>query len=116
LEFVGDTTEHPLSEPLALVPLCALYGGVALYLLAHAAFRFRLWRHVSAQRVVVAGLLMALIAPASTVPALAALGILAAVVVGLIALESVRFSDVRQRARHEDEELASASADHPVTD
>ena len=37
------------------------------------------------------------------IPALAALGVLAAVMVCLIALEAVRFSEFRERVRHEDD-------------
>ena len=36
-----------------------MYGGVALYLLAHVAFRYRNVAHVNVQRVVVAVLLIA---------------------------------------------------------
>ena len=52
------------------------------------------------QRVVVAALLIALIPVGNEIPALAALGVLAAVMVGLIALEAVRFSEFRERVRH----------------
>ena len=50
LEYVADTSHHELSDPLATLPLWALYGGTAVYLLAHVAFRFRIWHHVSWQR------------------------------------------------------------------
>ncbi|MBA3690068.1 MAG: low temperature requirement protein A [Actinobacteria bacterium] len=84
-----------------------MYGGVALYLLAHVAFRYRNWQHVTVQRVVVAGVLIALIAVAGLIPALAALGLLTAVMVGLIALEAVRFSEFRDRVRHEEDDDAA---------
>ena len=41
VNYVADTSHHELSDPLATVPLVALYGGVALYLLAHICFRLR---------------------------------------------------------------------------
>jgi len=41
-------------------------------------------------------------------PALAALGSLAAVLVALIALESVWFADARERIRHEDDAAPSS--------
>jgi low temperature requirement protein LtrA len=103
LEYVSDTGHHELSEPLPLLPLCAMFGGVALYLLAHVAFRFRIWRHVSVQRVVVALLLLALIPVAAQVPALAALAGVATVLVGLIVYESTTHPEFRERVRHEDE-------------
>ena len=103
LEYVSDTSHHELTEALAPVPLCAMYGGVALYLLAHVAFRFRIWHHVFAQRVVAAALVVALIPVAARMPSLAALAVLAGVLVGLIAFESLRNADFRERVRHEDD-------------
>jgi low temperature requirement protein LtrA len=103
LEYVSDTSHHELTEALAPVPLYAMYGGVALYLLAHVGFRFRIWHHVFAQRVVAAALVVALIPVAARMPALAALAVLAGVLVGLIAFESLRNADFRERVRHEDD-------------
>ena len=37
IEYVADTEHHDLTDPLTGIPLLALYGGVALYLLAHVA-------------------------------------------------------------------------------
>jgi low temperature requirement protein LtrA len=104
LDFVSDASEHTLSEPLEPVPLAAMFGGAALYLLAHVAFRYRIWRHITIQRVAAACLLVALIPPASALPALAALAMLTVVMMGLIALEAVRFSEFRDRVRHEDDQ------------
>jgi low temperature requirement protein LtrA len=102
LEYVGDGSHHELSEPLALLPLVALYGGVSLYLLAHVAFRYRTWHHVFWRRLLVAGLLVALIPAAAQIPALAALGLLAFVLCCLIAFESFTESEYRERVRHEE--------------
>ncbi len=102
LEYVSDTTHHTLEEPLALVPLAAMYGGAALYLFGHVAFRWRNWHHVTVQRVVVGVLLLALIPVGTRIPALAALGLLAAVMVGLIAFESIHYAEFRERIRHEE--------------
>jgi low temperature requirement protein LtrA len=103
LEYVSDSTDHELTDPLTGIGLYALYGGVALYLLALVAFRLRNVHTVNVQRVVVAGLLLALIPLAGMLPALAALGLLAGVAVGLIAYEAIRFADVRDRVRRLDE-------------
>jgi low temperature requirement protein LtrA len=54
LEHVGETGTHELSDPLPLLPLGALYGGVVLYLLAQAAFKYRTWHQVTVRRFVVA--------------------------------------------------------------
>jgi low temperature requirement protein LtrA len=103
LELVGDTKNHELSDPLALLPLGALYGGVSLYLLAHSAFKYRTWHRVTGRRLVVAVLLGALIPAAAGFPALAALGLLAAVLVAMIASEAMQYSELREQVRHEDD-------------
>jgi low temperature requirement protein LtrA len=99
---VGETSNGELTEPLAALPLGALYGGVALFLFAHAAFKYRTWRHVTARRLVVAVLLLVLMPAAMELPGLAALGLLAAVMIAMVASESIRYSEVRERIRHED--------------
>jgi low temperature requirement protein LtrA len=108
LENVGDIEHHDLADPLTGIGLYSLYGGVALYLLAHAAFKLRTNHVLSVQRVVAAVVLIPLLALAAELPALAALLVLTAVIVGLVAFESVRFSDDRERIRHEDAHTASS--------
>jgi low temperature requirement protein LtrA len=103
LEYVGESTIHELSDPLSLLPLAALYGGVALFLLGHAGFKWRTWHRVTVRRLVVAVLLGALIPVAGNLPALAALGVLTAVLVAMIASEAMRYSELREQVRHEDD-------------
>jgi low temperature requirement protein LtrA len=110
MEYVADSTAHELSDALELLPLVALFGGVALYLLAHVAFRYRNVRSVNVQRVVVAVLLIALVPAAAQLPALAALGLVAAVMIALIVFEATKFSEIRDRVRH-DEEIAVSHID-----
>jgi low temperature requirement protein LtrA len=100
LEYVADTSDHTLSDPLALVPLAALYGGLAVYLFAHVAFRWRNIRSINIQRSVVGVALLGLIWPAASIPALGALALLTGVMVALIAFEAIRFSDIRDQVRH----------------
>jgi low temperature requirement protein LtrA len=102
LEQVGHPSDGELSRSLPAVPLSALYGGVVLFLVAHAAFKYRTWHQVTVRRLLVAGLLVVLMPAAMELPALAALGLLAAVMVVMIATESVRYSEVREQIRHED--------------
>jgi len=102
IEFVGDGAHHELSDALAWLPLATLYGGAALYLLSLAAFKRRILRTLSVGRTAVAVLLLALIPAAAQLPALAALGLLAAVLIGLIVFEALRFSETRERVRHEE--------------
>jgi low temperature requirement protein LtrA len=102
LEDVGEVGGPDLSDPLALLPLSALFGGVALFLLAHSAFKFRVWHQVTVRRLAVAVVLVALIPLAAELPALTALGMLAAVMVTLLAVEAIRHAELRERVRHED--------------
>jgi low temperature requirement protein LtrA len=94
------TIEH-VNKPLKLVAAAALLGGAALYLLAHVAFRLRNMHSVSCRRLVCALVLLALLPAGASLPALATLGILAAVLVALIAYEALRYADVRERVRHQ---------------
>jgi hypothetical protein len=82
------------------IPLLALYGGVVLYLLAHVAFRLRNVRSLNRQRVVTSMVLVALIPVAWQLPALASLGLLAAVLVALIGYEATVHADARRAIRH----------------
>jgi low temperature requirement protein LtrA len=88
---VGGELEH--------VPAVALCGGVALYLFAHILFRLRNVRSLNRQRLVVGVLLVALLPAAVEVPALATLAAVAALCVGLIAYEAIRFAEARDRVR-----------------
>jgi low temperature requirement protein LtrA len=88
-----------IEPPLKAVVSGALFGGMALYLLAHVAFRLRNIRTVNVQRLVVSGVLIALIPVGVLLPSLASLGILAAVLVALVTYEAIRFREIRHRIR-----------------
>jgi low temperature requirement protein LtrA len=90
-----------VDDPLKLVPAVALLGGAGVYLLAHVAFRLRNMHSLSTRRLVVAIVLFALVPAGAALPALATLGLLAAVLVALIAYEALRYADVRERVRHQ---------------
>ena len=90
-----------VGEALEVVPATAMLGGTALYLVAHVAFRLRNVHRFSLQRLLCAIALVALIPAALELPALATLGILAALLVVLIVYESVRFAELRDRMRHQ---------------
>ena len=89
-----------VSEPLELVSATALLGGSALYLLAHVAFRLRNVHSFNWHRSICALVLVALIPIAGDLPALGTLAVLAAVLTMLIAYETIRFADARDRVRH----------------
>ena len=86
---------------LDAVTATALLGGTAIYLLAHVAFRLRNVRTLNKQRLVCAALLVALVPAAVELPSLAALAVLAAVLTALIAYETVRFAEARDRIRQQ---------------
>jgi hypothetical protein len=58
-------------------------------------------------------LLIALIPAATQIPALAALALVAAVLIALIVFEATKFSDIRDRVRHEEEIAVSQIGDDP---
>jgi low temperature requirement protein LtrA len=93
------TIEH-VDVSLKLVPAVALLGGAAMYLLAHVAFRMRNMHTLSGRRLVCALVLLALLPVATALPAIATLGILAALLTMLIAYEALRYADSRDRIRH----------------
>jgi low temperature requirement protein LtrA len=88
-----------LDRPLDAVPATALYGGVALYLAGHLAFRLRNVGTLNRQRCVTAVLCLIAIPIATSVSALAALAVLAALCVGLVSYEALHFADARARVR-----------------
>jgi low temperature requirement protein LtrA len=100
LAFGIKTTAAHTADALAAVPATALCGGVALYLLAHVAFRLRNVHSWNRQRLAVAALCLALIPAATAIPALATLALVAGVLSTLIAYEALRFADARDRVRH----------------
>src|SRR5438105_2289295 len=90
-----------VEDPLKLVAATAMMGGTALYLLAHVAFRLRNIRTLNKQRLACAVLIAALVPAAVDLPALATLGMLAAVLSALIVYEVLRFAELRERIRHQ---------------
>jgi low temperature requirement protein LtrA len=96
-----EKTLHNVGDPLDLVPAVALLGGAAAYLLAHAAFRWRNVHRFSLQRVLAAAACAGLVPAATVLPALATLGVLAALLAVLVAYERVRFAGLRERLRRQ---------------
>jgi low temperature requirement protein LtrA len=95
---VKKTLAH-VGEPLDGPVAAALFGGVALYLLAHVLFRLRNVHSFNPHRTAAAVACLALIPVATQVDALAALALVTAVSCALIAYEAIRFSEARARVR-----------------
>jgi low temperature requirement protein LtrA len=100
LEYSGDEQHHTLADPLYGVPLAALYGGAALYLLAHVGFKRYLTGTLNVERLVLGVVLVAVAPLAALLPAIASLAVLAVLLVALIAWETHRFAEQRHEIRH----------------
>jgi low temperature requirement protein LtrA len=96
---VKDSLAHVHAQ-LASLPAVALTGGVALYLVALSGLKRRNIGSWNYPRLVAAAVLAALAAPVTQLPALASLGLVAAVACGLVAYESWRYAEARDRIRH----------------
>ncbi|MFB8008134.1 low temperature requirement protein A [Nocardia sp. NPDC056000] len=105
LGYVGGAQGHSLEDKLYGIPLYALYGGAVAYLLALVGFRYYATHKLLIPRVVAAVALLALIPLATTLPALGSLALLCAVLLALIAWETVRYANPRDRIRHGGDEL-----------
>ncbi|MEJ7708022.1 MAG: low temperature requirement protein A [Nocardioidaceae bacterium] len=100
LEYVSDAEHHELTDALTGVPLIALYGGVAVHLLGHVAFRRRNVGSWNPHRSFVATLLILLLPVAWRLPALASLALVASLLVALVGYEVLRFGQARDQVRH----------------
>jgi low temperature requirement protein LtrA len=99
MEYVGDTSDHTLSEPLTGVGLYALYGGVMAYFLGEVGFKRRALGTISWVRITAVVLLGVLIPVAARIPALAALAVLAVVCVLVIVVETRVWAEDRRELR-----------------
>jgi low temperature requirement protein LtrA len=93
-QVVGHTDEALKTEAAT-----ALFGGVALYLLAHVAFKLRATDSFGPARLVAALLCLACIPFATDWNAVTSLAVVTVISVGLIAYEVVRFREARERVR-----------------
>jgi len=93
--FGLKTTLADVGGSLRILPALGLWGGVALYLLAHVALRLRIGGGLGWGRPIATVLLLGLLPVATHVPAGTALGLVAAVCVSLIVYEVVRHREAR---------------------
>jgi low temperature requirement protein LtrA len=84
------TTLADVDSPLPTIPALGLCGGLALYFLAHVVARLRLAGGLGRGRPIATIVLVGLLPIAVRVPAVAALGLVAAVCAGLILYEALR--------------------------
>ena len=95
---VEETLAH-VGDPLGTIPAVALCGGVALYLLGHNAFRLREEGSVSVPRLVVALACLGLIGVGVRISSILTLAVLALVLCGLAAFETVTSREFRRELR-----------------
>jgi low temperature requirement protein LtrA len=98
--------DHELDPEIAF----ALLGGVAIFLLALVAFRYRHIHTWNVRRIVLAVLLFALIPVATVVPATASVAGVTALAWIVIAFETRTYGDGRWRLRHDESYLPNPSA------
>ncbi|GAA1285151.1 low temperature requirement protein A [Pseudonocardia aurantiaca] len=99
LGYVGGEDGHTPADPIYGVPLAALCGGAALYLLAHVGFKRYMTGGLNVERLVVVVVLLGLIPVAAMLPAILTLTVLAAVLCALIAYETHRHAETRREIR-----------------
>jgi low temperature requirement protein LtrA len=92
---IGD-----IEEPLETVPAVALFGGIALYYAGHLGFRLRNVRTLNRPRLVAVVACLCLIPLSTEVDAIWALALAAAVTSAVIAYETIRYAEARQRVRN----------------
>jgi low temperature requirement protein LtrA len=90
-----------VDEALKPEAATALFGGIALYLLAHVAFRLRIAGGLNGPRLGAAVVAAGCIPLATELNAVVALALASAVVAAVIAYETVRFAADRARVRLE---------------
>jgi low temperature requirement protein LtrA len=100
LGYVGGDDGHGLADPISGVPLAALYGGAALYLLAHVVFKWYVTGSINRERIAVVALVLVLIPLVTLLPALLTLTVLAVVLGALLAWETNRYAQIRHQIRH----------------
>lgn len=99
LEYVGDSSDHTLTDPLAAVPLYALFGGVILFLLGQVGFEWLTTQQLEFSRLLATISLVVLAPVAAQLAALATLGLVAVVLVAMVTFETVRHADHRSEVR-----------------
>jgi low temperature requirement protein LtrA len=90
-----------VDEPLDTVPAVALFGGIALYYAGHIGFRLRNVASLNRPRLAAVVVCLALIPLGTEVDAIVALTLGCLVTSSVIAYETIRYAEARERIRHQ---------------
>jgi low temperature requirement protein LtrA len=101
LEYVGDSSEHSLTDPLPVVALAALVGGGVIYLLGHVLFKWLTVHNISVVRLAAAGVLLVAIPLIVALPALIQLAVVAFIVACAMVVETMVYAESRRKIREE---------------
>lgn len=96
-----STIAH-VDEPLHQETAFALVGGLAIYLLAHVCFRLRHIRSINQPRLALSVVLLAFVPFADEPDALVTVVLVTVAMIALVSFEATRWSDARDRIRHQD--------------
>ena len=89
-----------VSDELEAETAFALLGGMAIFLLGLVAFRFRHIHSINRRRLGLSVLLLALVPLGTTMPSLATLALVTALAGILVAYETTKYGEGRDRVRH----------------
>ena len=109
LGYVGGDEGHSWVDPLYGVPFIALYGGVALFLLAHVGFRMRTTGIFEWPRLAAVLVLLAAMPLVAQLASLVTLAVLTSLVAALVGFETLRYAEERRRLRNHDDDTAASS-------
>ena len=102
LGYVGGDDGHDWNDALHGLPVWALHGGPALYLVSLIMFRLRNIGSISRSRSVAVVALLATAPLGEHMGALLDLLLVTAIMAALIAFEAIRYAEARHRIRHLD--------------
>ncbi len=100
LGYVAGEGDHDWTDSLSSLPVWALHGGPALFLISLVLFRLRNVHSISRSRSVACVVLLATAPLGERIGALPDLGLVTAILVALITWEAIRYAEARHRIRH----------------
>jgi low temperature requirement protein LtrA len=106
--YIAGDQGHDWTDSLHGIPVWALHGGPALYLLSLVAFRLRIVRSLGRSRSLALVVLLASAPIGAHIGALMDLLLVTAIMAALIAWEAVRYAETRHRIRHLEDHRPSA--------